>query len=126
MSDAYHRPVRHPALRVTLLVTGVILILLTPIVGPIPGPGGIFVFAAGLTLILRNSLWARRRFAKAKRRWPRLGRYADKGLRRRSARRRHERDVALGLHPPKPSLWRRVRDLPLMAILFALNGDQPR
>jgi hypothetical protein len=94
MSDVRPRPARHPALRMTLLVTGVILILLTPIVGPIPGPGGIFVFAAGLTLILRNSLWARRQFAKAKRRWPRLGHYADRGLRRASAKRRRERDAA--------------------------------
>lgn len=81
----------HPAIRYTLLGLGWLLIALTPIVGPIPGPGGIIVLAAGLTLVLRNSRWARRAFARAKRRWPRFGALADRGLRRRSARRRRER-----------------------------------
>ena len=95
----------HPVLRIVLLVLGVLLILSTPIVGPIPGPGGIIVFAAGLTLVLRNSRWARRQFARAKRRWPRIGAYADRGLRRRSAQRRRERDERLGLCAPVPD-WR--------------------
>jgi hypothetical protein len=82
---------RHPAIRYALLGLGWLLIALTPIVGPIPGPGGIIVLAAGLTLVLRNSRWARRAFARAKRRWPRFGDLADRGLRRRSARRRRER-----------------------------------
>src|SRR3546814_2088054 len=63
----------HPAVRIALLVIGTLLILSTPIVGPLPGPGGIFVFAGGLTLVLRNSRWARRRFARLKRRWPKMG-----------------------------------------------------
>src|SRR3546814_3352250 len=63
------RPKRrsHPAVCIALLVIGTLLILSTPIVGPLPGPGGIFVFAGGLTLVLRNSRWARRRFARLKR-----------------------------------------------------------
>jgi hypothetical protein len=81
----------HPAIRYCLLGLGWLLIALTPVVGPLPGPGGIIVFAAGLTLLLRNSRWARRTFARAKRRWPRLGALADRGLRRKSARRRRER-----------------------------------
>jgi hypothetical protein len=82
---------RHPAIRYALLGLGWLLIALTPVIGPLPGPGGIVVFAAGLTLLLRNSRWARRSFARAKRRWPRLGALADRGLRRRSAQRRRER-----------------------------------
>jgi len=81
----------HPAIRYFLLGLGWLLIALTPVVGPIPGPGGIIVLAAGLTLVLRNSRWARRVFARVKRRWPRFGDLADRGLRRRSARRRRER-----------------------------------
>jgi hypothetical protein len=81
----------HPAIRYCLLGLGWLLIALTPVVGPLPGPGGIIVLAAGLTLLLRNSRWARRSFARAKRRWPRLGALADRGLRRKSARRRRER-----------------------------------
>jgi hypothetical protein len=81
----------HPAIRIFLLCLGWLLIALTPVVGPIPGPGGIIVLAGGLTLVLRNSRWARRAFTRAKRRWPRFGALADHGLRRRSARRRRER-----------------------------------
>ncbi|HVI99054.1 MAG TPA: hypothetical protein VM657_08315 [Sphingomonas sp.] len=104
------RPKRrsHPAVRIALLAIGTLLILSTPIVGPLPGPGGIFVFAGGLTLVLRNSLWARRRFARLKRRWPKMGEMADHGLRRRSFRRRRARDVELGLREPTPPLRARI------------------
>ncbi|HEX8303107.1 hypothetical protein [Sphingomonas sp.] len=68
------------------------LILVTPLVGIIPGPGGVFVFAGGLVLVLQNSNWARGRFVRLKRRWPRFGHYADMALRRRSFRRRQQRD----------------------------------
>ncbi|HEU0044578.1 hypothetical protein [Sphingomonas sp.] len=79
---------RLPASRPLQLVLAVFLIVLAPVVGLLPGPGGVFVFAGGLVLLLRNSRWARRHFAKAKRRWPRIGALADKGLRRGSAQRR--------------------------------------
>jgi len=92
MSDDAPKPLRHPALRIAFLVIGFAFMALSPILGPIPGPGGLPVFALGLTLVLRNSLWAKRVFARAKRRWPRFGHYADIGLRRPSAKRRRERD----------------------------------
>ena len=79
---------RSPVIRIALLVTGVLLIVATPLVGIIPGPGGIFVFAAGLVLVLQNSKWARGHFVRIKKRWPRFGHYADMALRRRSFRRR--------------------------------------
>jgi hypothetical protein len=79
-------------IRIALLITGALLILVTPLVGIIPGPGGIFVFAGGLVLILQNSNWARGRFVRLKRRWPRFGHYADMALRRRSFRKRQQRD----------------------------------
>jgi len=82
---------RSPLVRIGLLVTGILLIAVTPLVGIIPGPGGIFVFAAGLVLVLQNSNWARGRFVRLKRRWPRFGHYADMALRRRSFRRRQQR-----------------------------------
>ncbi|MDF7774694.1 hypothetical protein P1X14_05495 [Sphingomonas sp. AOB5] len=83
---------RHPILRNALLVLGLFLIALTPIVGPIPGPGGIVVFGAGLVLVLQNAGWARKLFARGKRRWPRAGHYCDLALRRPSFRRRQARD----------------------------------
>ncbi len=91
-SPAMPRARKSPAIRIALLVTGFLLIAVTPLVGVVPGPGGIFVFAAGLVLVLQNSNWARKRFARLKRRWPRFGHYSDMALRRRSFRRRQQRD----------------------------------
>jgi ribonuclease P protein component len=81
----------YPAVRSALVVVGFILIGLTPVVGPIPGPGGVIVFAAGLSLVLRYSAWAKRHYVRFKRRHPKKGDWADWGLRRPSARRRQER-----------------------------------
>jgi ribonuclease P protein component len=78
----------YPAVRSALVVVGFILIGLTPVVGPIPGPGGVIVFAAGLSLVLRYSAWAKRFYVRFKRRHPKKGHWADWGLRRASARRR--------------------------------------
>ncbi len=87
---------RHPALRVAQLVLGVLLIIGAGLVGPIPGPGGIFLFAGGMVLILRNSGWARRQFARWKRRWPKTGHVVDLTMRRGSAIRRRERAKSEG------------------------------
>jgi hypothetical protein len=78
-------------IRQCLLVAGILLIVVSPLVGIVPGPGGIIVFAAGLALILKNSEWAKRLYVRFKRRHPNKGRWADWGLRRLSARRREER-----------------------------------
>lgn len=85
---------RHPALRTVFLTFGVLLIAVTPLVALLPGPGGIFTFAGGAGLVLQNSLWAKRQFARGKRRFPRTGGLADRALRRSSAKRRRERDRA--------------------------------
>lgn len=82
-------------LRLVLFSTGVVVVIASPVIGAIPGPGGIFVFAAGLALMLQNSLWAKKQFVHAKRKWPRVGHYADMGLRRPSAKRRRARDRAI-------------------------------
>jgi hypothetical protein len=90
---------RNPLIRTLLVALGLLIMLLSPIVGVIPGPGGVFVFAAGLVLVLRNSRVAQIHFARIKRRWPRFGHYADMALRRRSARRRRERQSRAGQMP---------------------------
>lgn len=77
-----------PAVRVTLFIVGCVLLALAPVVGVIPGPGGVFFAAAGLTLILKNSRWAKRRYVRFKRWQPKAGSWFDWGLRRQSARRR--------------------------------------
>lgn len=85
-------------MRTFLVGLGFFLIALTPFVGPIPGPGGIIVFGAGLTLVLKYSGWAKRVYVRLKRKHPRKGAWADWSLRRQSAQRRHalqkERETA--------------------------------
>ena len=95
-----------------LFGVGVLLLFVAaPVAGPIPGPGGLVLAAAGLTLILRTSLWARRRYVRFKRWQPKAGHWFDWGLRRGSARRRtalakaRERDKA-----PLPHCIERVDD----------------
>jgi hypothetical protein len=81
-----HRPgVRH-----ALVGLGFLLVAVTPLVGPIPGPGGIVVFGAGLSLILKYTGWAKRLYVRFKRRHPKKGSWADWSLRRASARRREQ------------------------------------
>jgi hypothetical protein len=96
-------------IRQCLFVIGILLIcVVTPLVGPIPGPGGVFTFGAGLALVLQNSEWAKRLYVRFKRRHPNKGRWADWGMRRLSARRREERrktgfvEVAPGIEIPQP------------------------
>ena len=101
--EQWHRFIDHPVVEWTIFVVGVILILLSPLAGVIPGPGGIFVFAIGLAMVLKTSMWAKRHYVRFKHKQPKAGRWADWGLRRESARRREairkERE-ALGCPPP--------------------------
>ena len=79
-----------PMVRQGLVVTGCLLMAVSPLVGAIPGPGGVFVFAAGLSLALKYSGLAKRIYVRFKRKHPEKGRWADWGLRRASAKRREE------------------------------------
>ncbi len=101
--EQWHRFLDHPAVEWSILVVGVILMILSPLAGIIPGPGGIFVFAIGLAMVLRTSMWAKRRYVHFKRWQPKAGRWADWGLRRKSAKRRDAiaKDRALTV-PPHP------------------------
>jgi hypothetical protein len=78
-------------MRIGQMVLGFALLIITPIIGSLPGPGGIFVFAIGLGLVLRNSRWAKKRYVDFKRRYPKPGGWADWGLQRKSAKRRSAR-----------------------------------
>lgn len=71
-----------------MFVLGILLIIGGIIIAPIPGPGGVFLIAPGVALILRTSMWAKRHYVKMKRWQPKAGRYTDLALRRKSARRR--------------------------------------
>src|SRR5687768_15519181 len=86
--DQWRAFIDPPWVEWTIFVVGVILMLLSPLAGVIPGPGGIFVFAIGLAMVLKTSMWAKRRYVDFKRKQPKIGRWADWGLRRESAKRR--------------------------------------
>src|SRR3712207_3844284 len=77
-----------PAVRTALFVTGIVLMIVSPLAGVLPGPGGTLVFAAGLALVLKYSDWAKRKYVAFKRRHPNKARWTDWGMRRPSARRR--------------------------------------
>jgi hypothetical protein len=93
----------HPVFEWGVFALGLLLMILSPLAGVIPGPGGIFVFAIGLALVLRTSMWAKRRYVHFKRWQPKAGRWADWGLRRESAKRREairKERKAMGYPPP--------------------------
>jgi hypothetical protein len=97
----------HPVVEWSMFVLGVVLMIAAIPVGALPGPGGIFVFAAGLALMLKTSMWAKRRYVDFKRKQPKIGRWADWGLRRRSARRRErlrQERKEMGCPPPEDEL----------------------
>ena len=84
----WRRFIDHPVVEWAIFALGLILLLLSPIVGALPGPGGIIVAGIGLALMLKTSMWARRHYVKFKRWQPKAGRWTDWALRRQSARRR--------------------------------------
>ena len=68
--------------RFALSVLGFLLILISPIIGAIPGPGFIIVFPLGLALVLQNSRWAKKRYVDFKRRFPKYAQWTDWAMRR--------------------------------------------
>ena len=101
---------RDSVLRIVYLTTGWVLVLvITPIVGVLPGPGGIFIFAFGAALLLKNSNWVKRAYVRHSRRHPGHARFGDKVLRRPKAPRGRARLEVVG--DVKMSLKARVRSL---------------
>jgi hypothetical protein len=86
----------HPAVEWTIFVIGLLLLfVVAPLVGALPGPGGVVVAGVGLAMVLKTSMWAKRRYVRFKRSRPKAGSWADWALRRRSARRRLKRQKEL-------------------------------
>ena len=90
LRDQWQALGRKPAVRTALFLLGCLLLISTPFVGVIPGPGGVIVFGAGAALALKYSDWAKRQYARFKRKHPSKGAWADWSLRRRSFRRREK------------------------------------
>ena len=64
----------HPVVEWTIFAIGVLLLLVAPLVGAIPGPGGVVVAGIGLAMVLKTSMWARRHYVRFKRWNPHWGR----------------------------------------------------
>jgi hypothetical protein len=79
--------------RLALFVLGVLLILISPIIGVLPGPGFLILFPIGLMLCLQNSAWAKRIYVRFKWRHPRYAGWTDRVMRRTSAARRRAREA---------------------------------
>jgi hypothetical protein len=84
----WQRFIDHPVVEWTFFAIGLLLLVVSPLVGAIPGPGGVLVAGLGLALVLKTSMWAKRRYVKFKRWQPKAGRWTDWALRRPSAKRR--------------------------------------
>jgi hypothetical protein len=87
----------NPVVEWALFALGVLLIIAGFLVAPIPGPGGVFLIAPGLALILKTSIWAKRHYVRLKKkrvgfrgRHIVIGEWTDWALRRQSARRRKQ------------------------------------
>ena len=93
----------HPVVEWGIFVVGILFMIAAIPVGALPGPGGVFVFAIGLAMVLKTSMWAKRRYVRFKRWQPKAGRWADWGLRRQSARRREALRKEQDPPPPIPS-----------------------
>lgn len=81
--------------RLALFVLGVLLIVISPIIGVLPGPGFLILFPVGLMLCLQNSAWAKRIYVRFKWRHPRYAAWTDRVMRRTSATRRRARDALI-------------------------------
>ena len=102
----WRRFIDHPVVEWSIFVVGVILLLIAPLVGALPGPGGIIIAGVGLAMVLKTSMWARRRYVRFKKWQPKAGRWTDWALRRRSAKRRE------ALRKQQEEM---AKDLPLVA-----------
>lgn len=89
----YQRLRSNAQVRTALFALGILLMIAAPLLGPLPGPGFVILFPAGLMLSLQNSEWAKRVYVRFKRRHPRYAGWTDRLMRRASAARKREREA---------------------------------
>ena len=84
-----------PAVQWTMFGVGLLLVIISPLLGALPGPGGVIVFGLGLGMMLKTSMWAKRHYVRFKKWQPKIARLTDWGLMRKSPKRRAERKKQL-------------------------------
>jgi hypothetical protein len=83
MSDSNRKTWRDSsAYRLAMLSLGWLLVLGAPLLGPIPGPGALLILPIGLAIILKHSLWAKKRYARLARLHPQYANWANWAMRR--------------------------------------------
>ena len=65
--EQWRKFIDQPAVEWTIFVLGILFMIAAIPVGALPGPGGVFVFAIGLAMVLKTSMWAKRRYVRFKR-----------------------------------------------------------
>ena len=96
--ETWRKILDNPIVEWGMFAAGVLLLVFAAVSGPIiPGPNGVLFAAAGLSLILKSSLWAKRHYARLKKKRVKIrgrhiviGEWTDWALRRQSAKRRKE------------------------------------
>jgi hypothetical protein len=86
--ERWRKLLDNPIVEWSIFALGLVLLVISPLVGAIPGPGGLLVAGLGLAMVLKTSAWAKRRYVRIKRWQPNAGRWMDWALRRPSALRR--------------------------------------
>ena len=86
--DQWRRFLDQPWVEWCLFALGVLLVIVGILIAPLPGPGRRLLHCARRALILKTSMWAKRRYVRFKRWQPKAGRWTDWALQRRSAKRR--------------------------------------
>ena len=70
------------ALRIVLVSIGWVLIVAAVAIGPLPGPGSLIFAPIGMALVLKNSLWAKKRYSRFVRSHPEYGLWLNWMMRR--------------------------------------------
>jgi hypothetical protein len=91
----------HVAYRWLMISLGWALMIIAPLIGWLPGPGGLILFPIGLAILIKHSLWAKRRYLRLSKTYPEYALWANWAMRRRRFQER----------PPLPPLKRDILHL---------------
>lgn len=94
IKERWHGLGRTRLQRAVMMTVGTLCCIIAPIVGPIPGPWSVLLFGFGFGLLLKASLWVKKRYVRFKKKHPKAGAWVDWGLRRDSYLRRKARAEA--------------------------------
>jgi hypothetical protein len=76
------------AYRLFMLALGWLLLVGAPLLGPLPGPGPLLILPIGLAIILKHSLWAKKRYARLAKIHPKYAGWANWAMRRSKVKER--------------------------------------